>query len=209
MKSEVSQSHVASSPRRRANGKSHAHSRRAQNSSERGFTLIELLIVVTIIPLIIGALASGLITVFSLQSSVSNRLGDTSDAQVVAASFTKDVQSASSIETSATPLCGPTTQTQLLGLEWGGTSEVASYVEELQTGTTQTTYLLVRNDCASGPSTTPTSSTTLSYDLLRTLFAQRDNRRARHRSPCAGTGRLDCQSAIPDPTRTDSCRPWV
>jgi prepilin-type N-terminal cleavage/methylation domain-containing protein len=166
MKSEISQSHVASSPRRRANEKGHEPSRRARNHSERGFTLIELLIVVTIIPLIIGALASGLITVFSLQSSVSNRLGDTSDAQVVAASFTKDVQSASSIETTATPLCGPTAQTQLLGLEWGGTSEAASYVEQLQTGTTSTTYALVRNDCASGPSTTPTSSTTLSYDLL-------------------------------------------
>jgi prepilin-type N-terminal cleavage/methylation domain-containing protein len=136
MKSEISQSHVASSPRRRANEKGHEPSRRARNHSERGFTLIELLIVVTIIPLIIGALASGLITVFSLQSSVSNRLGDTSDAQVVAASFTKDVQSASSIETTATPLCGPTAQTQLLGLEWGGTSEAASYVEQLQTGTT-------------------------------------------------------------------------
>jgi prepilin-type N-terminal cleavage/methylation domain-containing protein len=166
MKSEISQSHIASSPRRRANGKGHARLRQTPNRSERGFTLIELLIVVTIIPLIVGALATGLITVFSLQSSVSNRLGDSSDAQVVAASFTKDVQSASSIETYGTTLCGPTTQTQLLGLEWGGSSEVASYVEQPQTGTTRTTYALVRNDCASGPSATPTSSTTLSYDLL-------------------------------------------
>jgi prepilin-type N-terminal cleavage/methylation domain-containing protein len=138
-------------------------SRRTPNQSDRGFTLIELLIVVTIIPLIIGALAAGLVAVFSLQAGVANRLGDSSDAQVVAASFTKDVQSASQIETNAVPLCGPSTQTQLLGLEWGGSNEAASYVEQLQSGTT---YALIRNDCATGPSATPTSSTTLSYDLL-------------------------------------------
>jgi prepilin-type N-terminal cleavage/methylation domain-containing protein len=183
MKKEISQSHAAPSSRRAANGKRRGLSRRSRNRNERGFTLIELLIVVTIIPIIIGALASGLITVFSLQSSVSNRLGDTSDAQVVAASFTKDVQSASSIETNATPLCGPTTETQLLGLEWGavsGASPAASYVEQLQTGTTKTTYALVRNYCASGSSTTPTSSTILSYDLL---------------APCSSTVTTTCQAA--------------
>ena len=141
---------------------------------ERGFTLIELLIVVTIIPLIIGALAAGLITVFSLQTSVSNRLGDSGDAEVVAASFTKDVQSASSITTDPTitsptsnlPFCG--SGTLLLGLEWGSGKEVvsteaASYVEQ-QFG--PTSWELVRNDCASGPWTTPTGSTVLSYDML-------------------------------------------
>ena len=124
--------------------------------------MIELLIVIMIIPLIAGALGYGLVTVFSLQAGVSSRLGDSSDAQIVAASFTKDVQSASSITTTAIPLCGPTTQTQLLGLEWG-TGEVVSYDEQLQTGTT---YSLVRNDCGTNPSVTPASSTTLSYDLL-------------------------------------------
>ena len=44
---------------------------------ENGFTLVELLIVVTILPLIIGALSLGIISVFSLQSSVSNRVTDT------------------------------------------------------------------------------------------------------------------------------------
>lgn len=151
------------------------YSKNARKQGDGGFTLIELLIVVTIMPLIAGALGYGLVTVFSLQGSVSARLGDSSDAQVVAASFTKDVQSASSITTQATPLCGPTTQTQLLGLEWGGGSEVASYVEQGQSGTT---YSLIRNDCATGPSTTPSSSTTLSYDLL---------------APCPQSG--SCQAA--------------
>lgn len=141
----------------------------ARKQDDGGFTLIELLVVITIIPLIAGALGLGLVTAFSLQSGVSARLGDSSDAQVVAASFTKDVQSASSLTTDSTisspssplPFCG--SGTLLLGLEWGSTTEVAAYVEQLQSGTT---YSLVRNDCANGPWTTPTSSTTLSYDLL-------------------------------------------
>jgi prepilin-type N-terminal cleavage/methylation domain-containing protein len=156
-----------SSNSRRGNGRLRA--RFTRSGDEQGFTLIELLICVTIIPIIAGALAAGLITVFSLQSGVSNRLGDSSDAQIIAASFTKDVQSASHITTDPTissptsplPFCG--SGTLLLGLEWGSGTEVAAYVEQLQTGTT---YALVRNDCANGPWTTPTSSTTLSYDVL-------------------------------------------
>jgi prepilin-type N-terminal cleavage/methylation domain-containing protein len=183
--------HVQSTMQSVAVGKVRGRVRRARVRDDRGFTLIELLIVVTIIPLIVGALATGLITVFSLQSGVSNRLGDSSDAQVVAASFTKDVQSASSIETTTSPLCGPASDTQLLGLEWGDSSEAASYDEVFQSGIT---YSLVRNDCANGPSTTPSSSTTLSWDLPL---------------PCSATVTTKCQpvpvaswatTVHPDPT---------
>src|SRR5580698_3235060 len=136
MNTPTSRSHPRSTPRSRARGNERGPLRRVGNRGDSGFTLIELLIVVMIIPLIAGALGFGLVTVFSLQAGVSSRLGDSSDAQIVAASFTKDVQSASSITTQASPpLCGPTTQTQLLGLEWGS-GEVVSYDEQLQTGTT-------------------------------------------------------------------------
>ncbi|MGA7833855.1 MAG: prepilin-type N-terminal cleavage/methylation domain-containing protein [Acidimicrobiales bacterium] len=134
---------------------------RTLNHDDRGFTLVELLIVIAVVPIIIGALAAGLIAVFSLQSGVANRLGDSSDAQVVAASFTKDVQGAISVTTSATPLCG--SGTQLLGLEWGVSQEVISY-DEVQS--TASTYALVRNVCDAGPTTAVTSSAYLSYDLL-------------------------------------------
>ena len=96
--------------------------------SSEGFTLIELLIVITIIPLIIGALSLGLITILSLQSGISTRTGDASDAQVVSSTFLKDVQSAAMIteaQPTSIPLaCGSgtpysSTPTQLLGLEWG------------------------------------------------------------------------------------------
>ncbi len=160
MKTDTSSSQVLA--RLRARARARRWSRRASNSGDQGFTLIELLIVMTVGPIIIGALAAGLIAVFSLQAGVANRLGDSSDAQVVAASYTKDVQGASSITTNATPLCG--SGTQLLGLAWGGSFEVISYVEQLQSNTS--TYSLVRNTCDSGASATVTSSTYLSYDLL-------------------------------------------
>jgi prepilin-type N-terminal cleavage/methylation domain-containing protein len=142
--------------------------RRASRSSDSGFTLIELLIVVTIIPIIVGALAAGLISVFSLQAGVSNRLGDSADAQVVAASFNKDVQSATSLSTNTTPLCGPAAETQMLGLIFGANSEYVSYDEQPQS---DGTFTLVRNECDEGSSTQPTSSTVLSYDLLQPCIA--------------------------------------
>ncbi|HEV3188309.1 MAG TPA: type II secretion system protein [Acidimicrobiales bacterium] len=161
MKGGTSPLNVQPSSRRGDVAKESAKSRRVRNREDRGYTLIELLVVVTIIPLIVGALGAGLIEVFSLQTGVASRLGDSSDAQIVAANFTKDVQSASSLTTNATALCG--TGTQLLGLEWGGSLEVVSYVDQSYNGTT---YAMVRNDCTAGPSATPSSSTTLSYDFL-------------------------------------------
>jgi hypothetical protein len=122
-----------------------------------------------VVPIIIGALALGLITVFSLQTSVGNRLGDSSDAEVVAASYTKDVQGAIAITTATSPMqCG--SGTQLLGIELGSvngqTGDAISYVEQAQTTTGTTTYTLVRNYCKGGPSSTPTSSSYLSFDVL-------------------------------------------
>ena len=73
----------------------------ASDDSNDGFTLIELVIVIGVMPLVIGALAVGLLSVFSLQSSVSNRLTDSGDAQVVSVNFQNDVQSASIITTAS------------------------------------------------------------------------------------------------------------
>jgi prepilin-type N-terminal cleavage/methylation domain-containing protein len=159
---------------------------RRDSGIEDGFTLVELLIVVTILPLIVGALSVGLISVFSLQSGVSSRLSDTADAQVVSANYQNDVQGASFVTTatSSTPQCTSpslTTATQLLGLESdlytgngpndGLFQSVISYVS-VPVFTTPETYQLVRIVCALGPSsgTTPgtlsvTSQTTLANDL--------------------------------------------
>ena len=141
---------------------------------ESGFTLIELVIVTAILPLIVGALSVGLIAVFSLQSGVQNRLGDTADSQVVQANFQSDVQGAASITSApnnSSSQCGP--GTQLLGLAWGPVSGqsypyqyVVSYVV-IQSGKW---WNLVRQYCSSGYSTsTPTSSTIISYDVPSNL----------------------------------------
>src|SRR5664280_1528098 len=60
-----------------------ARVRRRSAHDEKGFTLIELIIVVTVMPIIVGAISPGLVTVLSLQSSVSGRLGDSGNAQIM------------------------------------------------------------------------------------------------------------------------------
>ena len=137
---------------------------------DEGFTLVELLIVVTIVPIIIGALATGLLAMFTLQSSVSSRLSNTGEAQVVAANFRIDVQSAAYVTTDpgSTPQCG--TGNQLLGLEWnpapgGGFQTIVSYVSVPVVSGGTTTYSLVRMYCTGG-SLTPVSSTTISSNLV-------------------------------------------
>jgi hypothetical protein len=75
-----------------------------------------LVIVVTVLPLIVGALAIGLMSVLSLNSSVSTRLGNSEDSQVVQSTFRNDVQSANYLTTDPTAqgICG--SGYQVLGL---------------------------------------------------------------------------------------------
>ncbi|HVA09757.1 MAG TPA: prepilin-type N-terminal cleavage/methylation domain-containing protein, partial [Acidimicrobiales bacterium] len=120
---------------------------------DSGFTLIELLIAVVLIPIIVGALVMALISVFSLQNGVSNRISDSADAQLVSSNFESDVQSATSVTTNtAAPACG--SNTQLLGLKWGN-------------GTTVTYGLLgselVRSLCQPG-SSVPSATSVVSHD---------------------------------------------
>jgi prepilin-type N-terminal cleavage/methylation domain-containing protein len=143
-------------------------SRRRKSQRDDGFTLVELLITLTILPLVIGALSLGIIAVFSLNGSTSNRFADTSDSQVVASTYQNDVQSAGYISTdsNSSPQCGAGTGLQLLALEsvpnqkTGDFQTVISYVA-VSTGTT---YSLDRLYCTDG-STTPASSTTLAFNL--------------------------------------------
>ena len=160
---------------RRPLGSMTTHERRGDDA---GFTLVELLIVTTILPLIIGALSLGLISVFSLNSSVSNRIGDTADAQVVSANYASDVESAAAITTSASvsPECTTTAltsagATQVLGLQAdpnsggvGGYQTVISYLSVPVVNGSTTTYSLVRLLCEND-SLTPTTTTYIATDL--------------------------------------------
>src|SRR5580693_6286588 len=126
--------------------------RRRRREFDDGFTLVELLIVTTVLPLIIGALSVGLISVFSLQSGVASRLANTTDAQVVAANYQSDIQGTADITTasSSTPQCDAPSGaigTQLLGLEsnvGSPTQTVISYVSVPVVSGSTTTYALER-----------------------------------------------------------------
>ncbi len=141
---------------------------KARSEDDSAFTLFELLVTLTILPLVIGALSLGIIAVLSLNSQTTNRFSDTSDAQVVASTYQKDVQSAGYITTDSdsSPQCGAGAGTQLLALE---------SVPNLTTGSFQTvisydavangaTYSLERLYCSKG-NTTPVSTSILAFDL--------------------------------------------
>ena len=142
--------------------------------AEHGFTLVELLIVTTILPLIIGALSVGLISVFSLQSGVASRLSNTSDAQVVAADYQTDVQGTAQITTASTstPQCtSPSVSgTQLLGL-WSNVNQssqvIISYVSVTNGSGPTATYSLERLLCSGNGANQYVASniTTLSNNL--------------------------------------------
>lgn len=135
-------------------------SRRHRVRGDAGFTLVELLITVTVAPLIIGAIAVGLVSVLSLQGGVADKITGSGDAQIITAQFEKDVQSAQYLATSAstTPLCvGGASSTQLLGLSWNALSSsaaqtVVSYDAVLNPN--GTTYSLVRAFCQNGGAST-------------------------------------------------------
>lgn len=137
--------------------------------------MIELLIVMVIVPVIVGALSYGLLSIFSLQTGVSNRLTDTEDAQVVAANFENDVQSAYNITTVnniGSYDCGPGVGTQILGLELNeqGTGpgqiptpgQIVSYVTVPGTGHSTS---LERLDCTNVANLSNYGETTLAYDV--------------------------------------------
>jgi prepilin-type N-terminal cleavage/methylation domain-containing protein len=136
--------------------------RARRRAPEGGFTLIELVIVVAVMPIVIGALSLGILSVFSLQTSVSNRLTDSGDAQLVSLNFQNDVQSASLVTTAASPISAPAscgTGVQVLGLQLGNGTQIAYTAAAASSGKT---YDLWRNLC-NGAS--PPTSVVMSRDI--------------------------------------------
>src|SRR5580692_1723350 len=87
---------------RRSAGPVRPSSLEQPSNGDAGFTLIELVIVLTIIPIVIAGISAAIITSFKDQVGISNRLSDSFDAQLTAAYFVPDVESATSITTSVT-----------------------------------------------------------------------------------------------------------
>jgi hypothetical protein len=119
-----------------------------------------------ILPIVVGALSYAVISLLTLQQGTATSVADSADAQTVSAYYEQDVQSSANITTSASSAqCGP--GTQLLGLEWNFNSQTSQFqtvVSYVETGSGQN-LSLVRQYCASGASTTPTSRSYVSHDI--------------------------------------------
>ena len=177
---------------------------RRRSVRDAGLTLVELMVVLVILPIIMGAMAFGLVAVFHLQSSVSQRLSGSVDLQQVSAQFVKDVQNSEQILLGVTPQKCGTTGVQLLGLAWnkgattGGAnnfSTMVSYVSIPMTNNS-TNYSLERLYCTLGNMNSPVKTTVLSSDFYVS------NALLQQSPPAVCTGTLNptgsnCQSAPP------------
>jgi prepilin-type N-terminal cleavage/methylation domain-containing protein len=139
--------------------------RRRRGEDEEGFTLIELLITVVILPLIVGALTLALVSVFSLQGGVSNRISDSADAQTVSANFANDVQSAALVTTDSTSTnpapCG--SSSQILGLFNSATSLTTALTSGVASGTVLSVGALPRAVASGDHIVVGSSGTTQTY----------------------------------------------
>ena len=179
-------------------------SRSSGRSSDRGsagddgFTLIELVIVVAVMPMVVGALAVGILSVFSLQSSVSNRLTDSDDAQITSINFSQDVQAAVLLTTASSPAsptaCTPpppaTPGSLVVALQLGNSTEVTYWATQNLDGST---YSLSRDLCTLSQGTpTYESSTVVGRDLkvvpVVSVPQSRDPRDSDHHRVCGRTG---------------------
>lgn len=133
-------------------------------TEEQGFTLIELIVVLVIMPIIIGAIAFGLVSVFQLQNSTSQRLSGSIDLQKVSSQFVRDVQDSEEIYLGTTPQQCGSTGSQLLGLGWNSGKTMVSYVSVPMTNNS-TNYMLERLLCTLGNFNTPVTTTVLSADF--------------------------------------------
>jgi prepilin-type N-terminal cleavage/methylation domain-containing protein len=75
--------------------------RARQALGDAGFSLVELLIVITILPMIMGGIAAAFIISIDSTKTASNKLSDSTDAQLTAAYFVRDAQGAGYITTDA------------------------------------------------------------------------------------------------------------
>ncbi len=148
------------------------HLHRWTPQAEDGFSLIELLVVLVILPLITGAIAMVLITTLKNQQGIQGKVTDASAATTASAYYVRDIDSAASVTTAATPASSPQqcsasglvgSKTFILGLQLQGVGAVVSYYTV--TPATGAPTQLVRLYCLSG---SPSSKVVLSDNVSTT-----------------------------------------
>ena len=139
-----------------------------RESSSAGFTLIAILIVVTVMPLVIGALTVGILSVFKLQSSVSDRLGDSGDARGGSGELPERRPEClhDHDRRAARPPAPCGSGYQVLGLQLGNQDQI-SYNTGANTGGDSAS--LTRYVCAGG-TTSPKSSLVVAHDMPTTAL---------------------------------------
>jgi hypothetical protein len=141
-----------------------------ETRNEAGFSLVELIIVTLITPVIIGAITLALISIFSLQSSTSNRVSNSGDAQIVSSNFETDVQNASLITSASSglsPQCKPASPiaggTQVLGLQSSANGGTVISYEDVPNGNGGNS--LMRYVCQGGANSSPASASAISGNV--------------------------------------------
>lgn len=107
--------------------------------SEAGTTLVELLVAISILAIISFALTESVIQALRTADGTANRYGESIDAQLLAASFGPDVQSAAQVETpfpSSVDPCSVASGTNVLRLSWtdGSVAKQSTYTLEATSG---------------------------------------------------------------------------
>jgi len=124
-----------------------------RSREDSGFTLIEVLIVVVVLPLVIGAIALGFITLLQNKNATSQRFSDSHDAQITSALFVRDVKSADTVSTSSVSICGKTSY--LVGFSWSSLNSSGTSVTNASVYTINTTAGTIdRTACGPHPDST-------------------------------------------------------
>ena len=133
---------------------------RLRRNDDGGFTLIEVLVVVVALPLVIGAIALGFITLLQNKDATSQRISDSHDAQITSAFFVRDVKSADTVSTSSVSICSKTSY--LVGFSWSSLNSSGASVTNASVYTIDPTAGTInRTFC-----TTSSSSTTIVHNSI-------------------------------------------
>ena len=139
----------------------------ALRNDEGGFTLVELLITIVIIGIIVPALAAGVLSILHNSNTTTQRLYESHDAQIAAAYFANDVQSADLPVPSTDSRCdkaGTTTVVRFAWTEYDTAGNPAAYKLVVYSKDTSvgTVPVLRRRLCQGIPNSAALSATPVS-----------------------------------------------
>ena len=98
---------------------------------DAGFTLIEMTIGITILALIMGAIAATMMVAMVTAPEAEGRLPDNHDIQFTSAFFGSDVQGAQTIAVTGAPKCTDGTPGDVLAIEFAGVDFAASADDQI------------------------------------------------------------------------------